>query len=265
MAQVDRERLRWMFTEDAELYDRCRPGYPPRLFDDLALLAGLGPRSRVLEIGCGTGQATVPLARLGCVIIAVELGAGLAAVAQRNLAGFPDTEVVVSAFEDWQPPAAAFDVVLAATAFHWIDPQVRMVKAADALRPGGALAVVSTHHVAGGSAAFLTGSQECYRHVDATTPLRSTLPLAAAVPQDTTEFDQSGRFGPVRFRRYEWEQTYTTGEYLNLLSTYSTHRVLDHEARQRLFGCLAHLIDHEHGGTISKRYLTQMALSARRL
>ena len=58
----DAERLRAIFDEDAERYDRARPGYPSALFDDFAELAGIGPRCRVLEIGCGTGRATVPLA-----------------------------------------------------------------------------------------------------------------------------------------------------------------------------------------------------------
>lgn len=58
MTDTDREMLRTTFGQDAELYDKWRPGYPPPLFTDLAALAGLGPRARVLEIGCGTGQAT---------------------------------------------------------------------------------------------------------------------------------------------------------------------------------------------------------------
>ncbi|CAM5396715.1 hypothetical protein SMICM304S_10061 [Streptomyces microflavus] len=52
-----RALLARIFDEDAELYDRARPGYPPGLYDDLAELAGAGPGSRVLEVGCGTGQA----------------------------------------------------------------------------------------------------------------------------------------------------------------------------------------------------------------
>jgi protein-L-isoaspartate O-methyltransferase len=82
MAQKDRERRRSTFDEAAELYDRARPGYPAALFDDLVELAGIGPGSRVLEIGPGTGQATVPLAERGCRIVAVELGPQLAAVAR---------------------------------------------------------------------------------------------------------------------------------------------------------------------------------------
>src|SRR5215211_2574155 len=129
-----RQGQRVTFDEDAERYDRARPGYAPALFDDLAVLAGLGPGSRVLEIGCGTGQATIPLAERGYHVVAVELGAELAAVARRNLARFPAVEVITAAFEAWPLPPEPFDLVLSATAFHWIDPAVRVDKSADALR-----------------------------------------------------------------------------------------------------------------------------------
>src|SRR5690348_11321955 len=76
----DGSSLRSIFDEAAELYDRARPGYPTALFDDLAGLADLGPGRRVLEIGCGTGQASVPLAARGCALVCVELGPGMAAV-----------------------------------------------------------------------------------------------------------------------------------------------------------------------------------------
>jgi SAM-dependent methyltransferase len=159
----------------------------------------------VLEIGPGTGQATVPLAERGCRIVAVELGAGLAAVARRKLARYPRVEVVVAAFEDWPLPPDPFDLVLAATAFHWIDPAVRVAKAADALRPGGALAVISTHHVAGGDHGFFADVQACYRRWDPETTPGFRLPTAAEVPMRGDELDRSGRFGPVAFRRHQWE------------------------------------------------------------
>jgi protein-L-isoaspartate O-methyltransferase len=74
-----RERLRATFDQAAGLYGRARPGYPPALFDDLADLTGIRPGSRVLEIGPGTGQATLPLAERGGRVVAVELGPDLAA------------------------------------------------------------------------------------------------------------------------------------------------------------------------------------------
>ena len=71
--------LRETFDQVAELYDRARPNYPAEVFDDLAALARLPDGARILEIGCGTGQGTLPLARRGYRVICVELGSDLAA------------------------------------------------------------------------------------------------------------------------------------------------------------------------------------------
>jgi SAM-dependent methyltransferase len=178
-------RLRGAFDEAAELYDRARPGYPAELFDELERQAGIGPGCRVLEIGSGTGQATLPLAERGCEIVAVELGARMAAVARRKLARFPSVEAVTAAFEDWPLPAEPFDLVLAATAWHWLDPAVRARKAAAALRPGGALATIATHHIAEGTAGFFVDVQACYERWDPETPPGLRLPRAADVPEDS--------------------------------------------------------------------------------
>src|SRR5215210_4149849 len=194
MTTPDPEPLRLRFDEDALLYDRARPGYPAGVFDSLAEMAGLGPGARVLEIGCGTGQATVPLAERGCRIVAVELGAELAAVARRNLARFPDVEVVTGAFEDWPLPSEPFDLVLSATAFHWIDPAIRVVKSADALRPGGTLATIATYHVAGGTEPFFVDMQDCYERWDPATPPGLRLTPGADIPTDDAEVTASGRF-----------------------------------------------------------------------
>jgi SAM-dependent methyltransferase len=258
-----RERLRSTFDEAAELYDRSRPGYPPGLFDDLAELAGIGPGARVLEIGPGTGQATVSLAERGCRVVAVELGPDLAAVARRNLARFPAVEVVTAAFEDWPLPTEPFDVVLAATAFHWIDPAVRVAKAADALRPGGALATIATHHIAGGDASFFVQAQDCYERWDPETPPGgSPLPAATDIPGSSEELDRSHRFGPATFRRYEWERSYTATSYVEVLLTYSGHRALDPTAQANLLDCIAQLIEDGYGGRITKRYLTELRVTS---
>lgn len=259
MSEGDRERLRSTFDQAAELYDRARPRYPTALFDDLAKLTGIGPGARVLEIGPGTGQATVPLAERGCQVVAVELGAHLAAVARRNLARFPAVEVVTAAFEDWPLPAEPFDLVLAATAFHWIDPAVRVAKAADALRPGGWLATIATHHVAGGDESFFADAQDCYIRWDPATPPEGVpLPAASTIPSSGDELDRSRRFGPAEFRRYEWDQPYTTDSYRDVLLTYSGHRDLDPATQTALLECITGLIDTRYGGRITKRYLTEL-------
>src|SRR5215210_5603855 len=107
------------------------------LFDDIASLSGIQPGGRILEIGCGTGQATVPFARRGYRILCVELGENMAAVARRNLEGNPQAEVRTGAFEDWPLQDEAFDVAISATAFHWLNPATAYPKVAGALRDGG--------------------------------------------------------------------------------------------------------------------------------
>jgi SAM-dependent methyltransferase len=263
MTDSDREMLRTTFGQDAELYDRWRPAYPPQLFTDLAALADLGPHARVLEIGCGTGQATLPLARRGCQVLAMDLSPDMAAVARRDLAPFPNVTVVAAAFEDWQPGDRTFDAVISATAFHWLDPDVRMIKTADVLRPGGALGIVSTHHIAGGTNAFFTDAQRCYERFDPATPPGLRLTTDDETPEETAEFDRSARFGPAALRRYEWQQTYTSHQYLNLLMTYSGNRARSARARSGLFGCITHLIDDVYDGEITKQYRTRLAIAHR--
>ena len=255
--------LRAIFDEDAELYDRARPGYPAELFDDLSRLAGVGPGCRLLELGAGTGKATVELARRGCEIVAVELGARMARVAARHLAGFPRARVVVAAFESWPLPEQPFDMVFVATAYHWLDPAVRVAKAADALRPGGALAVVETHHVAGGTGGFFVDAQECYERFDPDTPPGFRPPTPDEIAADGSEFEAGGRFGPATLHSYEWDQTYSTAGYLDLLMTYSNHRALPRASREALLDCIGHLITHRYGGQLTKHYLTRLWLARR--
>jgi SAM-dependent methyltransferase len=256
----DEGRRRESFDEVADLYDRARPGYPDPLLADLWALAGLSSDSRVLEIGPGTGQLTVPLARTGCRIVAVELGAELAAVARRNLAGFDRVQVVAADFEDWPLPDEPFDLVVSATAFHWLHPQVRLVKSARALRPGGALAVIATHHVAGGTPGYDELAQTCYaRWVGADPGFRP--PAADSVERDD-ELDRSPLFGSPVTRRYLRDLPYTSRTYADLVGTYSNNLALSAETRAGLLACLTDLIDSRFGGHILKTVLTEMQVAA---
>jgi hypothetical protein len=72
----------------------------------------------------------------------------------------------------------------------------------------------------------------------------------------------SGRFGPATFHRYEWELSYSTAEYLDLLLTYSGHRALPAAQRDGLLNCIAGLIDQNHGRVV-KRYLTELRIARR--
>jgi SAM-dependent methyltransferase len=251
----DRERLKRIFDRDPELYDRARPGYPEQLFNDLFVLGGLEAGDAVLEIGCGTGQATSALARRGCCVVCVEIGEGLAAVARRNMAQFPNVKVVVGAFESWEPGTTAFSMVFAATSWHWLDPNVRYVKVASALKPAGTLAIVSGEHAFPEDFdPFFTNIQGCYNAigegVERWPPARPN-----DVTDESADIERSGLFGEVRVRRYLSAIEYTANEYIDLLNTYSDHRSIEPSRRDLLYAEIRRQIDARPGGRVRKHYI----------
>jgi SAM-dependent methyltransferase len=268
VSNTPQELLRATFDQVPELYDRARPTYPPQVFDDLAALARLPPDARLLEIGCGTGQATLPLAEHGYAITCVELGEQLAAAARRKLARFPRVDVINADFECWQPSRADFHAVLAFTAFHWIAPEVRYAKAAGLLRDQGRLAVVSTRHVLSpGGDPFFVDVQEDYaailRDDPATRAGAGGPPPPDAVADIGDEIAASGRFRNVGTRRYLWDVSYGADDYVAVLDTYSDHRALEAATRERLFSRIRRRIDARPGREVRKTYLATLNVAER--
>jgi SAM-dependent methyltransferase len=234
--EEQREPLRQTFETAADLYDAARPEYPRELFDDLVSLAGLAPGARLLEIGCATGKATRPLLERGFLVHCVELGEQLAERARRNLAGLPVT-IDVASFEDWDGEPGSFDLVFAATAWHWIDPTLRYEKAHRLLRPDGHLAFWSAFHAfPDGFDPFFTEIQEVYDEIGESYGEAWPPPPPESVADDVGEIEASGLFDDVRVRRYLWERRYTADEYIALLDTFSGHIAMPAEGRERLYG-----------------------------
>jgi SAM-dependent methyltransferase len=231
----DREALRATFDSVAARYDRARPEYPEAIFDTLFRQTGLRAGDRVCEVGCATGKATRPLAERGLRLTCVELGPELAAVARENLAGFADVEVVNAAFEKWRPPGrAAFDAVVAATAWHWADPEVRYRRAWELLRPGGHLAFWAAIHVfpAAGDPIFLE-LQDVYEEIGA--GRAANWPQPRELPDARNEIVASGLFEGVTVTQFDWEVRYDAEAYVELLETFSANIAMQPWQRERLY------------------------------
>lgn len=256
--------LRATFNRDALLYDEARPGYPEELFDDIVSLSGMPAGGRILEFGCGTGIATVPFARRGYRILCVELGEHLAAVARKNLASYPDARVYVGAFEDWPVEEGAFDLAFAATAFHWIDPEIGFRKFAQALKPGGSLALFRHEHVHNDkNQGFFEEAQTFYEASGLAKNPTFQLPQPHEIGDDAAQIEGSGLFGPVNVRRYVWGIEYDAASYIRVLNTYSNHINLEDAARQRLFAGITSLIEAQPHGRITKGYMAILHVARR--
>lgn len=265
------------FDEVAELYERVRPRYPTELFDDVATLTGAPSGARVLEVGCGPGQATRDLLARGWHVHAVEPGAAMVARARANFAGLPFT-VDRTRFDDWDPQGATFDMLFSATAYHWVAPALRWRLASAVLRPGGALALVTNRTVAGGTFddVYRASADLHARHapeVDFGLPqtAASILDAVDAARQDIGALwaEAETKSGPSlagplftapELRSYEWTVAYDTADAIGLLSTYSPYLRVPPERRARLLTGMADIVRTDFGGTVTRGYLAVLAV-----
>jgi SAM-dependent methyltransferase len=260
----DNLNKRAVFDTVAELYDQSRPGYPEKLFEDIISLSSIPNGGDILEIGCGTGQATLPFACRGYRMLCLDIGRNMAALAAKKCEDYPDVHFEVKPFEEWQPLEKRFDLVISGTAFHWIPPEIGYPKAASVLKPNGALAIFQNHHPRPFTD-FFVQVQSIYKkwwypnYED---------PDAAPTPEeeirgDIAHIEQTGQFQTPCVERYPWSRKYTADEYVNLISTYSNHRLLPEENRRNLHAEIHALIE-ELGGEIERPYLTGLIFAGKK-
>lgn len=237
MDSSDRTRLRQTFDSAAERYDRARPEYPDALFDELIAATHIQPGAKLLEVGSATGKATLPLAKRGFDITCVEIGADLAAVARQRLAGYPNVRVSHADFDTWTAPQPHFDLVFAATAWHWLDPATRYQRAAAALKPHGHLAIWSATHVfPDGGDPFFQQIQAVYDEIGERLRPGSSWPRPGETAEVNIERDSGGIFRRVAVRHFDWETIYGADSYIDLLNTFSGHTAMQPWQRDRLYG-----------------------------
>lgn len=252
--------LRQTFNNVAALYNEMRPRYPDRVFSVLEEKTGLLPGAKIVEIGPGTGQATKPLAMRGYAITGVELGSDMAAVARRELQRFANVSIVTGAFEDVALPEDTFDLVLAATAFHWVSPEWRYRKPHRILKPGGYLAIIHTYHVSDEQGdLFFEVSKPVYerygfndKYADQPLPLAGN---TAPSPVDEQLFRQ------IHFERFPLTIEYNTDRYIKLLNTYSNHLAATEQVRVSFFDELKHLIADQFNGVVRKYYCVTLTVA----
>ncbi|MEU1372136.1 class I SAM-dependent methyltransferase [Streptomyces triculaminicus] len=249
------------FGSDAERYDRARPRYPQAMVDRIvAACPGTGPG--ILDVGCGTGIAARQFQAAGCRVLGVEPDARMADIARRH-----GLEVDVAAFEAWAPAGRRFDAVVAAQAWHWIDPLAGAAKAARVLRPGGLLAAFwNAFHLSDDVAeAFSTA----YQRVAPGSPFALQAmkrPMDGYQALSTKAADgirTVGAFtGPEQWR-FEWDWTYTKEAWLDQLPTFGPLTRLAPEQMAEMQADFGAAIDAV-GGDFTMHYTTIAVTAALR-
>lgn len=252
------------FGQVAELYDRARPSYPPEAVDALLGYGALTPGDPVIDVGAGTGKATELLAQRGLRVLALEPSAEMAAVARTRCAAYPGVQIVETEFERWAPSARC-PAVVSVQAWHWIAPDVRYVKAHEALVPGGTLAAIWSFPDWERCAAR-ESLRRAYRtaaaDLAADFPMHPDSEPTRLAGHWHAEIEASGRFTTAEVRAFAWSQAYTSAAYVALLGTHQDHILLPSRDRARLFEAVARTIEND-GGSLELPLVTYVCLARR--
>lgn len=234
-------------TLDPEIYDRYRPEYPDELFSTIQEYYAVSTTTRCLEIGIGTGQATESFLKAGCAVTALEPAANLSAHARQKYASRFNLEVREYRFEDI-PADEQFDLIYAATSFHWVKNGDRMQMLRSHLEPNGCVALFWNHP------APVEPMHEELRDV-----YRSVLPHDPKQSEKSWDVSEAGLiadelraagFGELQTQFIYRDRVLSTEEYLGLLHTYSDHLSQPDEIRIPLLAGIGAVID-AYGGSIT--------------
>ena len=251
---IDRSQ-RTTFNEVAQTYAEVRPGYPDQLIEDIISLSSIPAAGRILEVGCGTGQATLPFARRGYKMLCLELGKDLAEVAARNCQPYPHVTIENITFEDW-PLQRSYDLFTSAQAFHWILPEIGYPKARASLKDTGAIALFWNHYPRPRTP-FFQALEHVYNERAPQLAVAGTQNNLEELVQVITGHIDTCLFEKTLVKRYRWSEEYTADQYIKLLNTYSDHIILPDASRNNLFQGIYGLIE-QHGGTVERPYLTAL-------
>lgn len=217
--------LKLKFNEDAANYDRWRPTYVPQLFNNILKYSDLSENKRTLEIGIGTGQATLPILKTNCHVTAIEIGDRLATYAKRKFTAYKNIEIKTIAFEDYACKDNSFDLVYSATAFHWIPQRIGYPKVYQLLKSGGVLALFWNHpFVARNDDPLHMKIQRIYDKYRPSN--QKPLEFDKEKCLERANIIEQYGFIDIDWNLYNRTRTFDAKSYVSLLNTYSDHRAM---------------------------------------
>ena len=232
-------------------YEAARPGYPDALFADIAAFATLDHTAKILEIGAGPGQATEFFVQQGYDVTALEISQKQVQYLSNKFAAFPRFHSVCSKFEEFQGEPESYDLIYAATSFHWIEPEEGYEKAFRLLKNRGIVAVF--WHMASIVEPRTELQRQIrtiyYKHAPQLDDYLTEAEAEELHQQRLIQIQTKNLFDSPVSRIYRWQDAYYTQRYLQLMNSYSDFHSINSTTRNAILRDVSTLIDRA-GGTI---------------
>lgn len=243
----------WTFDTVAASYDKFRPGYVPELYKMIFDYIALDKSSKLVEVGIGSGQATIPFLNLGCDITAVEPGEYLSCLCKDKLKEYDTFHVITDKFENVEFENDTYDLVYSATAFHWVPEEIGYSKVFSMLRSGGVFARFANNPYRDKKRTELSKEiDELYDkyyytfHNKKKTELKE---FTIEQAEKRAKIAEKYGFTDIQYALFSRIRNFTAKEYAGLLGTYSDHIAIEESIRTEFFGKIEEAIE-KHGGTI---------------
>lgn len=252
---IDRTEGQRLFGADPEAYDDVRPGYPDWIFQSLLSTDALYDGAETLEIGPGSGTATRRLLELGSDPITLvepdgRFAASLERVSQTHSA---PCSILHQSFEEAELATDQFDLVVAATSFHWLDPVPALKKIRRILAADGSTALIwNVFQDLGKADPF---------H-EATRTLLAPLAASPSGKPDTVPFalDRSAResdarragFSEIHYEESRWNYEISTTEVGKLYAGFSSIQRLEEQPRRVLLEQLMTIAETRFDGQVTR-------------
>lgn len=263
MDSAEKRGSRLRFDEIVMQYDKIRPAYPRELLEKISDFAGGNAAMQALEIGAGTGKATEYFLEKGCYVTAVEIGKGMGAYLRHHFKNYKDFRVIVDAFENVSLKDGEYDLIYAATAFHWVDANIGCPKAFRILKPGGVFALFRYNILPASGDECYEAIQHVYeKYYRPYVRIEEKIDEAFWRPSEIkrafgfADMAQYG-FSDIVKEVYVTTKKFSADEYVDLLETFPDHRNLPEGDRSALYVGVREAVV-QHGGDITVKIVFQL-------
>ncbi|MFT4305069.1 MAG: class I SAM-dependent methyltransferase [Candidatus Woesearchaeota archaeon] len=224
------EKLKTSFGKLSKIYDKVRPDYPEKLIDDIIKISNISNDANILEIGTGTGKATLPFTKKGYKITTIDISKEQINIAKSNLSKYSNVKYIVSAFEESNLPKEHYDLVFSAQTFPWIEPNVGFKKVSRILKNNGYFAIFYNQRMKNN--VFEQNLRKLYlKHC----------PDLNKGEEDKTLFKMkkglksTGKFDEIKIKNYKRVIKYTREKYIGLINSLSYVSTLPKEKKLSFF------------------------------